>query len=99
MIRRPPISTRPDTTLPLHGALPISPETARRSFLRKVPDADAGAPPPAVAKVVADIGELLAGKPVDLLDAPLDIGRVPDFNARVYAVARDRKSTRLNSSH
>ncbi len=30
----------------------------------------------------------MTGKPVDLLDAPIDIGRVPAFNARVYAIAR-----------
>jgi methylated-DNA-[protein]-cysteine S-methyltransferase len=64
------------------------PETARRSFLRKFPDALEAAPTPAVAKVIADIGELLSGKPVDLLDAPLDIARVPEFNARVYEIAR-----------
>ena len=30
----------------------------------------------------------MTGKPVDLLDAPIDIARVPEFNARVYAIAR-----------
>ncbi len=64
------------------------PETARRSFLRKFPHAAEGAPTAAVAKVIADVRELLAGKSVDLLDAPLDIARVPEFNARVYAIAR-----------
>jgi methylated-DNA-[protein]-cysteine S-methyltransferase len=65
-----------------------SPEIARRSFLRKFPDATEALPTPAVEKVIADIRELLAGKPVDLLDAPIDIARVPEFNARVYAIAR-----------
>jgi methylated-DNA-[protein]-cysteine S-methyltransferase len=65
-----------------------SPEIARRSFLRKFPDATEAPPTPAVEKVIADIRRLLAGKPVDLLDAPIDIARVPEFNARVYAIAR-----------
>jgi len=64
------------------------PELARRSFLRKFPDAQEAEPTPAVAKVIADIRELMAGKPVDLLDADIDIARVPEFNARVYAIAR-----------
>ena len=64
------------------------PETARRSFLRKFPIATQAEPTPAVAKVIADVRALLSGKSVDLLDAPLDIARVPEFNARVYAIAR-----------
>ncbi|MEO8114646.1 MAG: methylated-DNA--[protein]-cysteine S-methyltransferase [Phenylobacterium sp.] len=64
------------------------PDTARRSFLRRFPDAVEAAPTAAIGKVIADIGELLAGKPVDLLDAPIDIARVPEFNARVYEIAR-----------
>jgi methylated-DNA-[protein]-cysteine S-methyltransferase len=65
-----------------------SPDIARRSFLRKFPDATEAEPTPAVAKVIADIRELMAGKPVDLLDAEIDIARVPEFSARVYAIAR-----------
>jgi methylated-DNA-[protein]-cysteine S-methyltransferase len=34
------------------------------------------------------IRELLTGKPIDLTDVPIDIGRVPEFNARVYEIAR-----------
>jgi methylated-DNA-[protein]-cysteine S-methyltransferase len=64
------------------------PELARRSFLRKFPDAAEAAPPAFVDKVIADIRELLAGKAVDLLDAPIDTSRVPEFNARVYEIAR-----------
>ena len=63
-------------------------ETARQSFLRKLSNATEAEPTPAVAKVIADVRELLSGKSVDLLDAPLDIARVPEFNARVYAIAR-----------
>ena len=64
------------------------PETARRSFLRKFPTATEAEPTPAIAKVIADVRDLLTGKSVDLLDAALDIARVPEFNARVYAIAR-----------
>jgi methylated-DNA-[protein]-cysteine S-methyltransferase len=40
------------------------------------------------AHAIAEIRELLTGKPVDLTDVPIDIGRVPEFNARVYEIAR-----------
>ena len=66
----------------------IDAETARRSFLGKLSNATEAEPTPAVAKVIADVRELLSGKSVDLLDAPLDIARVPEFNAKVYAIAR-----------
>ena len=64
------------------------PELSRRSFLRKFPDAVEAPPTPAIDKVIADICKLLTGKSVDLLDAPIDIARVPEFNAKVYAIAR-----------
>ena len=37
---------------------------------------------------MAGIRELLAGEPNPLLDVPIDIARVPEFNARVYEIAR-----------
>ena len=64
------------------------PENARRSFLRRFPDAIEAPPGEAAAHAIAEIRELLAGKPVDLLDIPIDIARVPEFNARVYEIAR-----------
>jgi methylated-DNA-[protein]-cysteine S-methyltransferase len=64
------------------------PETARRSFLRKIPDAVESPPTPEIQKAIADIRALLAGGPLDLLDVEIDIARVPEFNARVYAIAR-----------
>ncbi len=65
-----------------------APETARRSFLRRFPDAVEGPPTPMVEAAIAGIRELLAGEPNDLLDVPIDIARVPEFNARVYEIAR-----------
>jgi methylated-DNA-[protein]-cysteine S-methyltransferase len=41
-----------------------------------------------VSHAIGEIRQLLAGKAVDLLDIPIDIARVPEFNARVYEIAR-----------
>ena len=64
------------------------PETARRSFLRKTPDAVEAAPTPQIEAAIAGIRELLSGKANDLRDIPIDIARVPEFNAKVYEIAR-----------
>ncbi len=61
---------------------------ARASFKRRFPDVVETDPSPAIAVVARDIQALLRGEKPDLLGAQLDIGRVPDFNARVYAIAR-----------
>ncbi len=66
----------------------LTPDGARRSFLKRFPDA-AQAPPPAyVRHAIEGITELLKGAPIDLLDVPIDIAQVPEFNARVYEIAR-----------
>jgi methylated-DNA-[protein]-cysteine S-methyltransferase len=64
------------------------PETARRGLHRRFPQAAEADPPAALEPVVAAIQALLRGEAADLSAAPLDIARVPDFNARVYAIAR-----------
>jgi methylated-DNA-[protein]-cysteine S-methyltransferase len=64
------------------------PESARRGFLRRQPGAVEAAPPPWVEAVIADIRDLLAGAKPDFADARLDLSRVPEFNARVYEIAR-----------
>jgi methylated-DNA-[protein]-cysteine S-methyltransferase len=61
---------------------------AEAELLRKLPDATAAEPPPAVAQVIAEITDLLAGGKPDLADAVLDLSRTPEFHARVYAIAR-----------
>ncbi len=61
---------------------------ARASFKRRFPDVVEAPPSPAIETVIADIQALLRGEKPDLLGAQLDIGRVPDFNAKVYAIAR-----------
>ena len=64
------------------------PAIARKSFARRVPDAVEAPPPPDMAAVVEAIRALMRGEKADLSAAPLDIARVPEFNARVYAIAR-----------
>ncbi|HLZ76339.1 methylated-DNA--[protein]-cysteine S-methyltransferase [Phenylobacterium sp.] len=63
-------------------------ENARRSFLRRFPDAAEAEPSPMAAHAIAGIRRLMAGEKVDLLDIPIDIERVPEFNAKVYEIAR-----------
>ncbi len=63
-------------------------EAARRGLLRRFPDASEATAPEALAPVMDRIRALLHGDKVDLSDAPLDIARVPDFNAKVYAIAQ-----------
>ena len=65
-----------------------TPEHARRSFLRRFPDAREAAAPPPVETAIAGIRELLCGEPNGLLDVRIDIDRVPEFHARVYEIAR-----------
>jgi methylated-DNA-[protein]-cysteine S-methyltransferase len=65
-----------------------NPENARTSFLRRFPDAVEALPTEAVSHAIGEIRRLMAGEHVDLLDIPIDIARVPDFNARVYEIAR-----------
>ncbi|MEJ6023235.1 methylated-DNA--[protein]-cysteine S-methyltransferase [Ramlibacter sp. PS4R-6] len=61
--------------------------TARR-MLRRHPDVPQAEPPEWVARVVARVQALLAGAKDDLADVPLDMQGEPDFNRRVYEVAR-----------
>ena len=63
-------------------------ESARRSFLRRFPDAQEAEPTADAAHAIAGIRELLTGKANDLTDIAIDIARVPAFNARVYQIAR-----------
>ena len=63
-------------------------ETARRSFLRRVPDAVEASVSKALAATVTDIQALMRGEKVDLAGVPLDLSRTPEFHARVYEIAR-----------
>lgn len=64
------------------------PEVTREFISSRVPGAGERAPTPEVEAVIADIGRLLAGEPVDLLGVRLDLTGVSDFHRRVYDEAR-----------
>jgi methylated-DNA-[protein]-cysteine S-methyltransferase len=72
--------------------LPGRDDTALRTrLLRRHPGAREAAPPEAVARAIEGMVALVAGKPRDLADVVLDLAGVPEFNRRVYAVARTIK--------
>lgn len=64
------------------------PETCRRGFQRRFPGAVEGEAPAALAATIAGVQALMRGEKADLTDAPLDLARVPEFNAKVYEIAR-----------
>jgi methylated-DNA-[protein]-cysteine S-methyltransferase len=69
--------------------LPEASEAAASTRLRRrFPGSVATAPTPAIADAVARIQALLAGEAADLDPIELDLGPVPAFNRKVYAVAR-----------
>jgi methylated-DNA-[protein]-cysteine S-methyltransferase len=69
--------------------LPEGSERATRSrVLRRFPFACAAAPPAHVQRTMADIVALLDGEHRELGHATLDREAVPDFNRRVYDIAR-----------
>lgn len=69
--------------------LPDTDEAATRARMtRWFPEALETRPPPGVDLALRDIVRLLAGEAVDLSRIALDMRDVPEFNRRVYAVAR-----------
>jgi len=69
--------------------LPETTEIATRARLqRRFPDADETAPPPFVHRAIEAIVALLRGEARELRDVPLDLDGVPEFNKRVYDIAR-----------
>jgi methylated-DNA-[protein]-cysteine S-methyltransferase len=64
------------------------PMIVRKSFARKFPDS--GETPAALelAPVIEGICALMRGEKADLSSAPLGLARVPEFNAKVYEIAR-----------
>jgi len=70
--------------------LPETTEIATRARLqRRFPDAEETVPPPFVQRAIEAIVALLRGEARDLRDAPLDFEGVPEFNKRVYEIARE----------
>jgi methylated-DNA-[protein]-cysteine S-methyltransferase len=73
--------------------LPEADETRTRSRMRRrFPDAREGSPPTDVEHIIARIVALLGGEPVDFSAVTLDMERVPEFNRRVYEIARTIRS-------
>lgn len=69
--------------------LPESRDAATEArMLRRVGDAEPGTPTGRVADAIARIAALLRGEPSDLGPIALDMDAVPEFDRRVYAVAR-----------
>jgi methylated-DNA-[protein]-cysteine S-methyltransferase len=61
---------------------------ARAQIRRTYPRAVESSPPESVAAALAEIAALLEGDPRDLRAAELDMRSVPEFDRRVYEVAR-----------
>ena len=69
--------------------LPEADEPAlRRRIARAMPSAHESPPPPDVQSAIDAIVALLDGEARDLATVALDMERLPEFNRRVYAVAR-----------
>jgi methylated-DNA-[protein]-cysteine S-methyltransferase len=69
--------------------LPGRNEQATRARLRRTsPEAREAVPPPEVEQTIQAITGLLRGLPADLSAVPLDMQAVPEFDRRVYALAR-----------
>ncbi len=65
-----------------------NPDDMHKRVLRRWPAAIETAPPAGVQRAIDRIRDLLSGAGTDLQDIPLDLDGVPDFNRRVYDVAR-----------
>jgi methylated-DNA-[protein]-cysteine S-methyltransferase len=69
--------------------LPESSEQGTRQRIRReYPQAIEAEPPPAMGEVIRRVRDLLNGQPDALLDVPLAMSNVPEFNRRVYEVTR-----------
>ena len=64
------------------------PEFVAQAIERKFDGAVDAAPDVAMSAVIEGIRALMRGEKADLSAAPLDIARVPEFNAKVYDIAR-----------
>jgi methylated-DNA-[protein]-cysteine S-methyltransferase len=63
-------------------------DRAREQVRRAYPNAAETTPPAAVSTALDEIAELLEGHPRDLRAVALDMRSVPEFDRRVYEVAR-----------
>lgn len=65
-----------------------TPAATRARLRRRFPSAHEMSPPPRVQSAIDEIVALLSGEPRDLAHVALDMQGVPEFNRRVYQVAR-----------
>ncbi|HEV8692175.1 MAG TPA: methylated-DNA--[protein]-cysteine S-methyltransferase [Ideonella sp.] len=71
------------------GQLPeATPALTRQRMQQRYPELAECEPPPAMAAVITRLAAALQGAPDTLEDVPLDDADVPEFNRRVYALAR-----------
>ena len=69
--------------------LPESDERRTRARLRRrCPGGEEQTPPPDVQRAIDRVVALLRGEADDLADIGLDMDGIPEFNARIYAIAR-----------
>jgi methylated-DNA-[protein]-cysteine S-methyltransferase len=64
------------------------PATVRKSFARRAPGATEASPTPEIEELIEGVRALLRGEKPDLSKARVDFACVPEFNARVYEIAR-----------
>jgi len=62
--------------------------SAERSFLRRRPDAQPGAAPPAVLEAIAAVQQYFEGSEVDFSDVRLDLEAQDEFFRQIYAATR-----------
>jgi methylated-DNA-[protein]-cysteine S-methyltransferase len=60
----------------------------RTRLLQRCGDKEEASPPPYVRDVICAIVALMNGEPRDLSDVAIDMAGVPDFNRKVYEIAR-----------
>jgi len=65
-----------------------SDQATRKRIARRHPSAREASPPRDIERVIGDIVALLAGEPRDLSAVRIDTEGMPDFNRRVYEIAR-----------
>lgn len=69
--------------------LPLPKESQTRTrLLQRCPGAEEAAPPPHIRDVILGMVALMNGEARNLSDVVLDTAGVPDFNRRVYEIAR-----------
>ncbi|MES2633673.1 MAG: methylated-DNA--[protein]-cysteine S-methyltransferase [Pseudomonadota bacterium] len=69
--------------------LPEAHEVAGRDRMaRRFPALGEALPPEWIVRAIVRVTSLLEGSRDDLADLPLDMGAVPDFNRRVFEIAR-----------